>query len=78
MVSIRFFASIREVTGCRIAEFSGSSVGEILDASIERYGQEYAALLQTCTIWCNGEVANVDQNVGQDDELAVLPPVSGG
>ncbi|MFP5489064.1 MAG: MoaD/ThiS family protein [Acidimicrobiia bacterium] len=35
-------------------------------------------MLGTCRIWVNGEPAGPDDPVGTADELAVLPPVSGG
>jgi len=34
--------------------------------------------LETCQVWCNGEPTAPNAPVGDDDEIAVLPPVSGG
>ena len=50
----------------------------MLSASIERYGAAFAAVLPTCRVWVNGEPAEPDAVVGETDEVAVLPPVSGG
>jgi molybdopterin converting factor small subunit len=35
-------------------------------------------VLETCRVWVNGDEATPDQTVGDSDEVAVLPPVSGG
>ncbi|MCQ3814445.1 MAG: MoaD/ThiS family protein [Acidimicrobiia bacterium] len=78
MAKIRFFASVREAAGCRQATFSGASVGAVLDAAVEHYGADFETILQTCTIWCNGEPADRHHSVSSTDEVAVLPPVSGG
>ena len=50
----------------------------VLDAAVERYGEEFAAVLPTCRVWVNGESADLDATVTATDEVAVLPPVSGG
>jgi len=51
---------------------------EVLDTAVEKYGPEFASVLSTCRVWVNGEPAPLDAAVGADDEIAVLPPVSGG
>jgi molybdopterin converting factor small subunit len=56
----------------------GSTVREIIDGAVARYGAEFNALLPTCRVWVNGESADPDTSIGPDDEVAVLPPVSGG
>jgi molybdopterin converting factor small subunit len=38
----------------------------------------FAALLPNCRVWVNGEPADGADAVRDDDEVAVLPPVSGG
>jgi molybdopterin converting factor small subunit len=35
-------------------------------------------VLGTCRVWRNGEPADRSEPVGEADEVAVLPPVSGG
>jgi molybdopterin converting factor small subunit len=56
----------------------GTTVAEVLSASIERYGAAFAAVLPTCRIWVNGEPAEPDLALRDTDEVALLPPVSGG
>ena len=78
MATLRLFASVRVAAGTGRATVDGSTVGEVIDAACERFGPDFAALLQTCRIWRNGEPADRSDEVGDDDEVAVLPPVSGG
>jgi molybdopterin converting factor small subunit len=56
----------------------GSTVGDVLAAAQSRYGERFQHVLPTCRVWVNGDDAQLDTAVGPDDELAVLPPVSGG
>ena len=43
-----------------------------------RFGTTFADILATSRIWVNGEPAVDATVVGDTDEVAVLPPVSGG
>ena len=54
------------------------TVAEVLDAARERYGVAFGDVLATCRIWVNGESAADQTAIGPHDEVAVLPPVSGG
>jgi len=47
-------------------------------AASVRYGQRFVDVLPTCRIWVNGDDADESTPVGDNDEIAVLPPVSGG
>jgi molybdopterin converting factor small subunit len=53
-------------------------VADVLALAAARYGDEFVALLPSCKIWVNGEPAEPATEVGPADEVAVLPPVSGG
>jgi len=57
---------------------TGATVGEVLDAASARYGDEFSRVLGHCNVWVNGDDADRSTPVGDDDEVAVLPPVSGG
>jgi molybdopterin converting factor small subunit len=50
----------------------------VLAGARARYGDGFSALLPACRVWVNGEPAHGDDPVGEGDEVAVLPPVSGG
>jgi len=78
MAQVRLFASMREAAGRSHDELPGATVADVLDAAVERYGPDFAARLQQCRVWVNGEPVDGDSPVGDADELAVLPPVSGG
>jgi sulfur-carrier protein len=72
------FASAREAAGTGSEVFEGATVGEVLDRAVERYGASFAAVLSTCRVWVNGSAAERSAVVVASDEVAVLPPVSGG
>lgn len=78
MATLRLFASAREAAGTAQDTFDSATVGEVLDAAMVRYGEGFAAVLATSRVWVNGDPADRAQAVGPDDEVAVLPPVSGG
>jgi len=75
---LRLFAAAREAAGTGRDDVPGSTVGEVLDAAVERYGSAFAAVLGTAKVWVNGEGAERTDAVEPADEVAVLPPVSGG
>lgn len=78
MATIRFFAGSREAAGTDRDRVDGPTVGAVLDAAVERFGGAFAEVLPSCKVWINGEPADRDDPVDDDDEVAVLPPVSGG
>jgi sulfur-carrier protein len=78
MALVRLFASVREAAGTGRDTVPGATVGEVLAGARDRYGERFSALLGTCRIWVNGEAADDDTPVTEADEVAVLPPVSGG
>lgn len=78
MPTVRLFAAAREAAGTDRGLLPGATVGEVLDAAGEVWGADFSAVLATCRVWVNGEPATEADAVGDDDEIAVLPPVSGG
>ncbi|MEO5724511.1 MAG: MoaD/ThiS family protein [Ilumatobacteraceae bacterium] len=78
MAILRLFASAREAAGTGSAEFEGATVGEVLAGAVHRYGGHFEQVLGTSKVWLNGEAADSSDAVGDRDEVAVLPPVSGG
>lgn len=76
--TLRLFASAREAAGTGTDVVEGATVREVLTAAELRYGARFAEVLGTCRVWVNGEDISIDAPVGQHDEVAVLPPVSGG
>jgi len=78
LASLRLFAQARECAGTGEVLVDGDTVGEVLDAAVGRFGARLAEVIGVSAIWLNGEAAGRDQAVSQADEIAVLPPVSGG
>ncbi|MGH9117504.1 MAG: MoaD/ThiS family protein [Acidimicrobiales bacterium] len=78
MAVVRLFAGVREAAGTSRDLLPGGTVAEVLDAARARYGSRFADVLATCRVWVNGESAADDTPVGENDEVAILPPVSGG
>ncbi len=78
MATLRLFAAAREAAGTGKDVVDGSTVGEVLDAAVARYGPAFGEVLARCKVWRNGDEAGRDEAVGDADEVAVLPPVSGG
>jgi molybdopterin converting factor small subunit len=78
MARLRLFAGLRQAAGTGHAEFAGDSVDEVLRTASAAYGSDFERGLMTANVWVNGEPATGATSVDEDDEVAVLPPVSGG
>ena len=78
MARLRLFANLREAAGTSEASFPGATVGEVLANASARFGERFDRGLETAAVWVNGEPAAADAAVGEGDEVAVIPPVSGG
>ena len=78
MATLRLFAAAREAAGRGSDVIDAATVGELLDEACTRYGDTFAAVLATCRVWCNGDETERSAAIGPGDEVAVLPPVSGG
>lgn len=53
-------------------------MADVLDVARARYGDRFADVLAGSRVWLNGEPADPSTPVTDRDEVAVLPPVSGG
>ncbi len=78
MATLRLFAHVREAAGTGRDEVPGATVDQVLAAAVDRYGAAFADQLQICRVWLNGEPVTGSEPVVDGDEVAVLPPVSGG
>jgi molybdopterin synthase sulfur carrier subunit len=78
VATLRLFAAAREAAGTGRATVEGATVGDVLAEARARYGEGFVAVLAHCRVWRNGEPTSDEEPVGPDDEVAVLPPVSGG
>lgn len=75
---VRLFAAAREAAGVGRDEVPGDTVDAVLSAARRRYGERFEAVLGSCRVWKNGDEVAGDTEVSDADEIAVLPPVSGG
>jgi MoaD family protein len=78
---MRFFARAREAAGTSAADVAaGVTLRVALEDMCGRYGADFRAVLEHSKVWVNGEEPpKGDATVLADgDEVAVLPPVSGG
>ena len=78
MATLRLFASIREIAGTSSLEVDVNNVSDAITEACARFGDDFAALVPSCRIWVNGNPAEPTDSVTAKDEIALLPPVSGG
>lgn len=72
------FASAREAAGKGREPVRARTVSEALDWARTRFGEPFSTVLEGCRVWLNGEPAAGPEPLSDGDEVAVLPPVSGG
>jgi molybdopterin converting factor small subunit len=78
MARVRVFASLRDLAGERVLDVPGGSVEELLHAAGERYGREFESIARAGSVVVNGERAGLRRIVSETDDVAFLPPFSGG
>jgi MoaD family protein len=88
-VSVKIPTQLRAATGGEShAQVDGSTVGEVLDALYERYGElrsrisEDGGLRRFVNVYVQGEdirfLEGLDTPVQDGDEVTILPAVAGG
>lgn len=78
MPVLRLFGPARVCAGTGRTDVPGASVAEVLDEATRRFGPSFAAIVTTSRLWVNGQAADRQCALVDLDEVAVLPPVSGG
>lgn len=78
MARLRLFANLREIAGTSDVTIDAETVGGVVDSAVERFGPEFGRGVETARIWINGDPASAEMTVSADDEVVLLPPVSGG
>ncbi len=79
-VRVLFFAAARELAGCTEAELdapAGCSASGALDLLLARYPL-LAPLRPSLQVAVNQRYAAPDTQLSENDELALIPPISGG
>lgn len=82
-IRLLLFARAREAAGRRddtVDLSEGATLSDVLAVTRDRYPSEFADVLAASRVWINGdEPASGDATPLSDgDEVAILPPVSGG
>jgi molybdopterin synthase sulfur carrier subunit len=77
-IDVRLFAALRELAGSSSLAAEGHTVGDLAEAVSAGRGERFAAIVAVSTFVVNGERADRATIVADGDEVAILPPVSGG
>jgi sulfur-carrier protein len=77
-VTVRLFAALREMAGSARVEAEGHTVSDVLEALSERFGERFASIAGAGSVVLDGERADPSTPLAEGQEVALLPPVSGG
>lgn len=85
MIRVRVFAALRELAGTGELQASGRSVADVVEATVSAVSavaperaERFAQIVAVSSFVVNGERAALEAPVADGDEVAILPPVSGG
>lgn len=78
MVSVLLFARAGDIAKTKIHKTNPGSVADLIAELSITYGEEMSELLKVSRVWINGDPTTADQRYEETDEVAVIPPVSGG
>lgn len=78
IVKVRLFAALRELAGASEVEVEGETVGEVVAELSARYGERFEKVARVGSVVVDGERASLDSALSGSEEVALLPPVSGG
>jgi len=76
--TILFFAQVKEATGVSKMELHVSTVEQAIAETTDKFGSDFSKVLETSQIWLNGKPCSLQDSVQNADEIAIIPPVSGG
>ena len=79
-IRVNFFALLREEIGrdeVALDVSEGSSCGEVV-SYLQKEFPNLLSIFQSSLVAVNGDYATGETPLSIDDELAILPPVSGG
>ena len=78
MARLRLFGPARQAAGTASITLPGKNVSEIIVAAKAQFDETFSEVVAISNIWLNGEPTEPDAPVHDGDEVAVIPPVSGG
>ena len=80
MPTLLFFATAADAAGIRSYRSTSTTVTSALRDARDTFGPAFSEVLDRSRLWLNGDAVDPEseQECGPDDEIAVIPPVSGG
>ena len=78
MVKVRLFAEAAEIAGDRVLDVEATSLEVVSNYLKQEYGKSMVEVLQTSQVWVNGQPQIETDLITSTDEVAIIPPVSGG
>jgi diacylglycerol kinase family enzyme/molybdopterin converting factor small subunit len=75
---VRLFAALREIAGTSELDAPGSTPRELVLALGEKFGGRFEEIARAGSVVIDGERAEWDARLEGEEEVALLPPVSGG
>jgi MoaD family protein len=77
-MKVRLFAALREVAGTSVVDVDAPDVGSLLERLSQTYGPAFDRIMAAGTVVVGGETVGRDRELAPGDEVALLPPLSGG
>ena len=83
MPKVKFFATLREITGKREEIIEGDNVGDVLKVLYKEYGEKFEKeLKERSMILVNGKniehLEGLKTRVSEEDTISIFPPAGGG
>jgi MoaD family protein len=75
---IKLFAALRDIAGASEIEADAPNVATLREDLSAKFGDEFERILAAGAVIVDGEKVGPDRTLEPDDEVALLPPVSGG
>jgi len=78
LFTVRLFAVLRDLAGSSEVEAEGATVDELVDGLAARFGERFGGIARSGSVVVDGERAGWDTVLRGGEQVALLPPVSGG
>jgi diacylglycerol kinase family enzyme/molybdopterin converting factor small subunit len=78
VANVRLFAALKDLAGDAYLDVPGQTVNDIVDALTEKFGERFGEIARSGSAIVAGERVEWNHELGDEEQLALLPPVSGG